>query len=461
MPYSGISDSNLPTSVKKLPKALRELWVRVFNENHDEQDEATAFKVAWSVIRRVESAKKARMITGLAMTDLESILNPQPVAARVGAGFKTFAQADGNTRWVMLSSGAFEDRDGEIMSQAWLESAVAFAEKSGLRGTLNFWHKPHTDLGTCDFQALIGTPALLLESGVFYNTPAGRKAARYYQEHASEQGGSIEFLWTRRTSDGIYEPPGVIVRRSVLPKRYAAFPWASMSTKESMMAKQRNEIVAEFARLLEVSEEQAEEMLGHLEEGTKELKDYGVRWKETNADATAQANAPAADAAPTESAPENEAAPELAEKEAAPETAELESATAGEVAPQEATALEVVLDPAALELVVKQVTAAMQPAWAEVQTKIDTAMTRFAEIAQNMLALGEVATGAQVGVKELHSVVAKMQRADDEKIADAVKNLPRATVKSLTAQRPSQRTPDVGEKEAESLLATGLKTLYG
>lgn len=454
MPYSGISDSSLPTSVKKLPKALRELWVRVFNESYDAgKPDAECFRLAWGVVRKVESAKKARLITGLAMADLEEILNPTQTYARVGAGFKAFTQTDGRTRWVMLSSGAFQDRDGEIMSQAWLESAIEFAEKSGRRGTLNFWHRPHSDIGTCDFQALIGTPALLLESGVFDDTPAGRKAARYYQEHASEQGGSIEFLWTNRTPEGVYEPPGVIVRRSILPKRYAAFPWSAMSTKESKMSKQRSEVVAEFAQLMELSEADAEKVLSHLEEGSKQLRDYGVQWKEVNE----SDGAPAADAAPTSDAPENEVAPELTEKEVV--AAELEPVIAAAAQPE--STLEVVLDPAALELVVKQVTAAVQPALDEVQTKIDAVLARFAEVAQNMLTLGEVATNAQAGVKELGVAVATLRKADDEKLADAVRNLPRATVKSLTTQRPSQRTPDAGEKEAESLLATGLKTLYG
>lgn len=456
MPYNGIADSSLPTSVKKLPKALRELWVRVFNENYGtEKTEAECFRLAWGVVRKIESAKKARLITGLAMADLEAILNPTQTYARVGAGFKAFTQANGSVRWVMLSSGAFEDHDGEIMSQAWLESAIEFAEKSGRRGTLNFWHKPHSDIGTCDFQALIGTPALLLESGVFDETPAGRKAARYYQEHASEQGGSIEFLWTNRTPDGIYEPPGVIVRRSLLPKRYAAFPWSSMSTKESKMSKQRSEVVAEFAKMMDLSEADAEKVLSHLEDGAKELKDYGIRWKETDT----PDDAPAADVAPTAEAPETEVAPELTEKEVA--AAEPESLIVGEPALHEVAALEVVLDPTALELVVKQVAAAMQPALAEVQTKIDAALAKFAEVAQNMLAVGEVATGAQAGVKELSAAVEILRKSDDEKLSEAVRNLPRATVKSLTTQRPSQRTPDVGEKEAESLLATGLKTLYG
>lgn len=461
MPYSGISDSSLPTSVKKLPKALRELWVQVFNEYFAKEGEVAAFKAAWGTVRKIQSAKKARLIAGLAMADLQSILNPQQTYARVGAGFKAFTQADGRTRWVMLSSGAFEDRDGEIMSQAWLESALEFAEKSGRRGTLNFWHKSHSDIGTCDFQALIGTPALLLESGVFDDTPAGRKAARYYQQHASEQGGSIEFLWTKRTLDGIYEPPGVIVRRSLLPKRYAAFPWSSMSVKESIMSKQRAEVVAEFAKLMELSAADAEKVLAHLEDGAKELKDYGIRWKETDV----QDDAPAADAAPTESAPETEVAPEPVAAVAVVADGEPESLVATsasvETMTESETTLDVVLDENALTAVVKQVTATVQPLLDDMQAKIEAMLAKVAEAAQNMLAVGEVATSAAAGVKELHATVAELQRADDAKIADAVRNLPRATVKSMTVQRPTQRTPDVGEKETESLVATGLKTLYG
>jgi len=57
-----------------------------------------------------------------------------------------------------------------------------------------------------------------------------------------------------------------------------------------------------------------------------------------------------------------------------------------------------------------------------------------------------------------------MQRTDDEKLAEKVQNMPRATVKALQAvQRPTQRVPaqPPASEPAESMLAIAHKTLYG
>src|SRR5512137_2027251 len=60
MPYSGGGDANLPKAVKKLPKALRELWVKIFNDAYDPEDEGRAHRIAWSGVRRVQSAHAAK-----------------------------------------------------------------------------------------------------------------------------------------------------------------------------------------------------------------------------------------------------------------------------------------------------------------------------------------------------------------------------------------------------------------
>ena len=78
MPYSGGGDANLPKAVKKLPKALRELWVRVFNENYDPDDEGHAHKIAWGAVRRVESAHAAKEWLHVDRATLLAWLNGQP-----------------------------------------------------------------------------------------------------------------------------------------------------------------------------------------------------------------------------------------------------------------------------------------------------------------------------------------------------------------------------------------------
>lgn len=464
MPYSGVTDTSLPAAVKRLPKALREVWIKVFNQNYDTRTEEECFRIAWGVVKKLRSAKKARLLAGVDVAAVRSWLDPgaapeeadmsEPQLFHGAAGFKAYQQTDGRTRWLMLTSGAFEDRDGEIMSQEWLESALAFAEKSGQRGTLNFWHQRNTDLGICDRQALIGDPGFLLETGVFDDTPAGRKAAAYYREHAEENAGSIEFLWTRRTSDKVYLAPGVIVRRSVLPRDYAAFPYSSMLTKELTMPQQRPEVIAEFAKMLEITDAQAAAMLEHLESGAKQLQDYGIRWKEADA-----AEEPAAPVLIDTPLPDSQPEPQSDVKEtdvvAEPS---VEPAAVSDTPVEPVEAVEVVLAPEAMTSLAAQAAEVLRPV-------LDALNTQVAQLAEALVTLTGWQQTVTAEVKEMQTTVGKLATTDDEKIAAAVRNLPRATVKTLNGslQRPTQRTETAPAPVAteESMAQRALKTLYG
>ncbi len=190
---------------------------------------------------------------------------------------KFYEQEDGRTRWLSISSGGFEDKEGEIVSTELLQSAVKAADETGERGPLLVFHIPGSDIGVCDFQAVVG--GFLLESGTFADTPAGRAAAKYLKEHADEYGVSIKFLYGKRTRDGVYEPPGVILERSVLPKDAAAFPWSAIKLEEleeKMFINERKK--KELVKI--VGEEAAEQILVELEQNTRTLKEMGVRFKE-------------------------------------------------------------------------------------------------------------------------------------------------------------------------------------
>lgn len=477
MPYKDASDPGLPAAVKRLPKALRELWVKIFNEHYDPAHEDEAFRYAWGVVKKVKSAKKARLLSPFDLDGTRRWLSGEqddgddeetPPSAEEDPStmqpraFQTlslaFKSLDPN-RWLLLTSGAFQDRQGQIMSQAYLEDALTFAKKANYRGTVNLWHIPHSDVGTCDFQALIGEPGLLLESGLFDDTFAGRKAAAYYGEHAPEMGASLEFLWMNRTPEGVHMPPGVIVRRSLLPYARASFPWSSLAMKENNMSNQRPEVVAEFARVLGITDDQAEQMLLHLESGAKELKDYGIAWKETDVVATPAA-AEAVVETPSKDAPTSEVVESVSKSEdAAPEVA-VTTATASEAVQALAAAepLEVVLTPDALQMIVKQTIDAVQPL-------INAIDAKLAELAQNMLGVAQEQVAYGTAMKEVRGTVDKLSTADEAKITEAVRNLPRATVKSLTApaQRPTQRQveAETADTNGETMLDKAHKTLYG
>ncbi len=320
--------------------------------------------------------------------------------------FTTLKQADGRTRWLMVSSGGFEDRDEELVSTALLESAVKAADETGERGPLLIFHVPGSEIGTCDTQVITGEPGFLVESGLFAENAAGQRAAAYFAEHAKEYGGSIKFVYSRRTVDGVYLPPGLILERSVLPRERAAFPWSTVAVWEvEKMAGINEAKLAELKKIL--GDELADQVVAGLDASAERLKAAGVRWKEARAteDQVLAAEPPAA----------------------------------------AATALEVVLTPEAIAAVVKETTAAVLAA---VQPAL------VADLA-----------GVQQEVAKLTAAVAAVQQADDEKLAEKVRNLPRATVKALQSDgviRPTQRQGEgSAAAQAKSLQARGLQTLYG
>lgn len=310
--------------------------------------------------------------------------------------FETIKQADGKARWVMVSSGGFEDRDREIVSTAFLESAVKAADETGERGPLLIYHIPGSQIGTCDTQMVIGSPGFLLESGTFDDTEAGRRAAAYFAEHANEYGGSIRFVYNQRTLDGVYLPPGLILERSVLPRDRAAFPWSGVQVMEvEKMMGINEEKLAELKKIL--GNDLAEQIVQGLAASAEQLKATGIRWKEVQPDADAGRE-------------------------------------------ETVVAQEVILTPETVAAVAKEAT--------------DKALAQISPVLDAL----------RQAVEKLASDVAALQREDDEKLAEKVRQLPRATVKALSGGqvvRPTQRDGIVSEQAKASALDLARRTLYG
>jgi len=513
MPYTGINDADLPNSVKKLPKALRKLWVKVFNEHFDPDDEGQAYRAAWGAVRQARSAQEARKMTkttnmpwpvgeaakstnlaeyvdqirnhmrqafpGLdlwpvevfddhvivrladdrlpigsiagfwkipytaTLKSIEGDPNGQEVVEAVTFApreqwvqmvptfveFKAFEQPDGRTRWMTLSSGGFEDRDREVVSTFFLRSAVAAAKELQVHGPLLIWHVPGAAVGTCDTQVVIGQPGFLVESGLFDDTPDGRKAAAYYREHAKEYGCSIRFLYARRTGDGIYLPPGLIVERSLLPRERAAFPWSGITVEGvSDMSKQvHDDARAELAKVL--GDERAKEIVDQLTMGSRTLKELGVRFKEL---------APADNAEPT-GAVENESADSVS----AGATGGTVEATATKAdTGDELSEFSVVLSPEAVTAVAK-----------EVRTGLNT------DLATLLQGLTDGLQEMKAALTNLSAGMDRLSQAEEERIAEKVANLPRATVRRI--MRPTQQPAVEPTSASESLMDVGKHSLYG
>jgi len=201
-------------------------------------------------------------------------------------GFKVYWDEKSNLpRWLAKSSNAFKDKHEEIFRTNALEEAVDHADKSEDRGPLLFFHVPGAQVGSCDFQAVIGR--FLVESGTFDDTELGRKMVGYLNDHPEDVFGiSIGYKYDRQDrEDGIYDWLR-ITERSLTPPGAQANPWCELvaSSKEIDMSLTDTKKAA----LIEVfGEERAGSIIASAESQTKELEEQGVAFKEEEAVAEA------------------------------------------------------------------------------------------------------------------------------------------------------------------------------
>lgn len=192
----------------------------------------------------------------------------------------------GDYRWIMFSSNAFQDRDGEIVSLKALTDDVARADEDGLYGPLRWWHigdpdpatksaGPGLDIGDCDFNTMHGK--ILIESGTFRDQEIGEIIA----EKASELQGSILFFHPQSEPDdeGVFHNIHR-AERSLLPKGKASNSLVSLlvAKKESDMSK-ISEKFQIFIAKLGGDEKKVQEALEQAELTEKDAEALGITWK--------------------------------------------------------------------------------------------------------------------------------------------------------------------------------------
>lgn len=194
---------------------------------------------------------------------------------RGGKTFTVFKDAGGQDRWASISSTAYRDRDGEIVSSEALASAVALADLTGRRGPLRFWHVPGADIGDCDYQALAADGRFLIESGTFRRPEYARalKEAPGYQM-------SIGFLHPDSEPDaaGVFHHISIF-ERSLVPPGRAANTLTRITTKEAGMLSQ--EKLKALQELL--GRDGAAALLASVQATDKEAQARGVAYKEAPA----------------------------------------------------------------------------------------------------------------------------------------------------------------------------------
>lgn len=214
----------------------------------------------------------------------EAKRQPKPAAAAPARGqgygtrfrsFAVFKDRTGRYRWLTISSTAFRDRDGEIVSVKALADDVARTDATGIHGPLRWWHVPGVDIGDCDYAAMDGR--CLIESGTFRDERYGAALATT----AKDWQISIGFLHGHDQPDarGVFS---AIHRfeRSIVPAGRASNPFTRLIVKEVQMGLTTEK--AQAAREL-FGDELLQQLLAGVQQTEKAADAAGVAYKSTDA----------------------------------------------------------------------------------------------------------------------------------------------------------------------------------
>lgn len=201
--------------------------------------------------------------------------------------FAVHKDAKGRFRWVTVSSTAFRDRDGEIVSVEALKADCDRADTDGQYGPLRWWHLPGVDIGDCDFNMVVGRS--LIESGTFRNERIGAALAQKAADHQI----SIGFLHPINQPDA----GGVFTRirrfeRSLTPAGRASNPFTRLVVKDTDMTTP-DEKIAAFKALFGDDPTLVGAFMTNVAQTEKEADAQGVAFKADGGE-SAQAMADAA-----------------------------------------------------------------------------------------------------------------------------------------------------------------------
>ena len=196
--------------------------------------------------------------------------------AELKEGLSVFKDANGRYRWVAISSNAYRDRDGEIVSTKALEDDCERADKTKEYGPLRFWHMPGVDIGTCDFNMMHGR--MLIESGTFKSEGIGLRV----KEQADHYQLSIGFRHPADQPDrsGVYHNIRRF-ERSLVPAGRAANSFTSLHVKESNEMATTAEKMDAFKALLQ-DEDVFNQIIGRAEQTEKAADGMGIAFKDVD-----------------------------------------------------------------------------------------------------------------------------------------------------------------------------------
>lgn len=205
-------------------------------------------------------------------------------------GLTVFKDVNGQYRWVLYSSNAYKDRDGEIISEQALKAECARTDKDGMYGPLRWWHVgkpdpikypespwgPGADLGMCDFRAMRGR--VLIESGTFKSERIGEAVARL-QDDLRGSIGLMHPITEPIPEDGAHVFRNIFIfERSLLPAGKESNPFTRVYVYDERKRKMEQKKLEALRSL--VGDGIASEILNGADATQKEADAAGVLYKE-------------------------------------------------------------------------------------------------------------------------------------------------------------------------------------
>ncbi len=226
---------------------------------------------AKDAMSRARDRAAAQADRAAAQADRAVRLAKQRTTKGAQPGLTVLKHASGGYRWVAISSTAFQDRDGQIVSRKALSDDCARADTTGDYGTLNYWHTPIV-LGDCDFNMVAGRS--LIESGTFRSPAIARAVAATQTAHKMSIGFRHPMT---QPENGVF---GYIKRfeRSLLPAGRESNLFTSLTVKDITMTTMTKEKVAALRGLLD-DDSLLVSLLGQAALSEKAADDAGVQFK--------------------------------------------------------------------------------------------------------------------------------------------------------------------------------------
>lgn len=198
---------------------------------------------------------------------------------------------DGKWYWIAKYTNAYEDKDGEIFTEAAHENFIRNIDM-GLVDKPELWtyHLKGTKHGKAD--TVFGAGRIVTAVGHFDDTPEAQKAVKFYQKNASKiklSHGATAPKWAIK--DGVITQYNTF-EISTLPNGAEANPYTSYEAVKSMQPDPKKlEWVAAV-----LGKEKAEEIVQSSEKLTKELDEMYVRYKDFAQTGETPAPAPSTEA---------------------------------------------------------------------------------------------------------------------------------------------------------------------